>query len=108
MGADPATWRELAGYLASALVLAAFSARSMAALRTIAIASNLAFITYGYAASLNPVLLLHLVLLPTNVYRLTQALRAGQEAACSAPGGATAAALAGGARLRPVARGSRS
>ena len=47
------------GYAAAALVLATFSARSMHALRWTAIASNLAFIAYGYLGALSPVLLLH-------------------------------------------------
>ena len=59
------------GYLASALVLATFCMRDMAALRCMAIASNLAFIAYGALADLGPVLLLHLLLLPVNVLRLT-------------------------------------
>lgn len=63
------------GYLASALVLAAFWMRGMVALRLVAIGSNLAFITYGFCAHIEPVLLLHLVLLPTNLYRLAQTLR---------------------------------
>lgn len=63
------------GYLASLLVLAAFCMRGMVALRLVAIASNLAFIAYGALDHLEPVLLLHAVLLPTNLYRLAQALR---------------------------------
>jgi CRP/FNR family cyclic AMP-dependent transcriptional regulator len=59
------------GYLASALVLATFCMRNMVALRCMAIASNLAFITYGGLADLGPVLVLHLLLLPVNVLRLT-------------------------------------
>jgi hypothetical protein len=59
------------GYLASALVLATFCMRNMVALRCMAIASNVAFITYGGLADLGPVLVLHLLLLPVNVLRLT-------------------------------------
>jgi hypothetical protein len=59
------------GYVASALVLATFCMRDMATLRCVAIASNLAFITYGAMAGLGPVLVLHLLLLPVNVWRLT-------------------------------------
>ena len=59
------------GYLASALVLATFCMRNMVALRCMAIASNLAFIAYGGMADLGPVLVLHLLLLPVNVLRLT-------------------------------------
>ena len=61
---------EFIGYLASALVLAAFCMRDMVALRRVAIASNLAFIAYGVLADLGPVLALHLLLLPVNVGRL--------------------------------------
>jgi CRP/FNR family cyclic AMP-dependent transcriptional regulator len=60
------------GYLAAALVLAAFWMRSMGSLRYVAIASNLAFIAYGYIGDLMPVLLLHILLLPVNVLRLTE------------------------------------
>jgi CRP/FNR family transcriptional regulator, cyclic AMP receptor protein len=60
------------GYLASALVLATFCMRSMVALRCVAIASNLAFIGYGLLANLDPVLVLHLLLLPLNVLQLAR------------------------------------
>jgi CRP/FNR family transcriptional regulator, cyclic AMP receptor protein len=60
------------GYLAAGLVLATFCMRSMGTLRMAAIASNLAFIAYGYVGSLAPVLLLHVLLLPVNIYRLLQ------------------------------------
>jgi hypothetical protein len=62
---------QLIGYSASALVLATFCMRDMAALRCVAIASNLAFIAYGALADIGPVLVLHLLLLPVNVVRLT-------------------------------------
>jgi CRP/FNR family transcriptional regulator, cyclic AMP receptor protein len=60
------------GYLAATLVLATFWMRSMSSLRYVAIASNLAFITYGYFGDLMPVLLLHILLLPVNILRLTE------------------------------------
>lgn len=63
------------GYLAALLVLAAFSMRDLVVLRLVAIASNLAFMVYGALADLPPVLLLHAVLLPTNLFRLTQLMR---------------------------------
>lgn len=63
---------DLVGYLAAALVLATFCTRSMNKLRLIALASNFAFITYGYLANLAPVLILHSALLPVNAYRLVQ------------------------------------
>ena len=44
----------------------------MRVFRTAAIFSNLAFIAYGTIEWLPPVLLLHLVLLPLNIVRLTE------------------------------------
>jgi hypothetical protein len=60
------------GYLAASLVLTTFCMRSMRSLRYVAIASNLAFVTYGYCEDLMPVLFLHLLLLPVNIRRLAQ------------------------------------
>jgi hypothetical protein len=60
------------GFAAAGLVLATFCMRSMSALRWVAIASNVAFIAYGYLGGLVPILLLHALLLPVNVYRLAQ------------------------------------
>lgn len=60
------------GFGAAGLVLATFCMRSMNVLRWVAIMSNVAFIAYGYLGHLAPVLLLHALLLPVNIYRLTQ------------------------------------
>jgi CRP/FNR family transcriptional regulator, cyclic AMP receptor protein len=60
------------GWLASALVLATFCMRGMVPLRLTAIASNLAFIGYGASAAIDPVLMLHVLLLPLNALRLAQ------------------------------------
>ena len=67
---------ELSGYVASTLVLFTFVAKDMRLLRTVAIFSNLAFITYGTLQWLPPVLVLHVVLLPLNMVRLSEVLRA--------------------------------
>lgn len=63
------------GYVASALVLATFSVRGQVSLRLLAMASNVAFIAYAAMTGIGPVLALHVVLLPVNALRLTQALR---------------------------------
>ncbi len=60
------------GYLGAALVLVTFCMRSMGTLRLVAICSNVAFISYGYFGRLPPVLLLHALLLPINIYRLLE------------------------------------
>jgi len=66
---------ELIGYLAALLVFSTFYMKTMIPLRSVAIASNLAFITYGYLAGLYPVFILHMVLLPLNILRLYQMRR---------------------------------
>ena len=72
---------ELLGYTASGLVLITFSVRSIPALRSVAIASNLMFIVYAACAGLMPVLVLHAVLLPLNIVRLHQSLQEARVAA---------------------------
>jgi hypothetical protein len=69
---------DLSGYVASTLVLLTFVAKDMRLLRTVAILSNLAFITYGTIEWLPPVLFLHMVLLPLNIVRLREIVRATQ------------------------------
>ena len=63
------------GFIASALVLAAFGMKDMVNLRIVAICSNIAFITYAIALNLAPVLILHVILLPVNGWRLMGALK---------------------------------
>jgi CRP/FNR family cyclic AMP-dependent transcriptional regulator len=68
-------WIEAAGYLASALVLATFCMKTMIPLRCAAICSNVAFIVYGFYDNVYPVLILHGILLPLNIWRAIQMLR---------------------------------
>ena len=65
---------DAAGYTASSLVIAAFCMKEMISLGTVAILSNLAFLAYGWALGLEPIWLLHGILLPLNCWRLKQAL----------------------------------
>ncbi|MEO1747857.1 MAG: cyclic nucleotide-binding domain-containing protein [Pseudomonadota bacterium] len=60
---------DLAGYAAAALVFLTFSMKTLMALRVVAIASNIAFLLYGYLVGLVPILILHGLLLPLNLYR---------------------------------------
>lgn len=69
---------DLVGYVASALVLATFTAQSMLTLRILAILSNFTFICYGIIDSIIPVLCLHTILLPVNITRLFQLLGYGK------------------------------
>jgi hypothetical protein len=63
------------GFLASALVLAAFGMKDMVNLRIVAICSNFAFIAYALLLHLLPILVLHVALLPLNGWRLMGALK---------------------------------
>jgi uncharacterized protein YjiS (DUF1127 family) len=65
------------GYFAAGLVFATFCAQRMVSLRALAIASNVAFIGYGYLDGLFPILLLHCAMLPINVLRCRQSMRSG-------------------------------
>jgi len=60
------------GYLAASLVFATFCTKRMVQLRALAIASNIAFIGYGYLGKLWPILILHAAMLPLNIHRLWQ------------------------------------
>jgi hypothetical protein len=75
---------ELFGYLASALVLCTFCAKTMLPLRVLAIASNVAFISYAALLELCPILVLHAFLLPLNAWRLWQILELGSRASAGA------------------------
>jgi CRP/FNR family transcriptional regulator, cyclic AMP receptor protein len=65
---------DILGWAAAALMVATFSCREARCLRPLAVATNLAFVAYGATAGLLPVLALHLLLLPINVWRWAQAL----------------------------------
>jgi hypothetical protein len=62
------------GFLAAGLVLATFCMKGLVPLRGTAITSNLAFILYGHITGIEPVLVLHVILLPVNIIRLVEAL----------------------------------
>jgi hypothetical protein len=89
---------ELAAWIASALVFMTFFMKTMLLLRVVAIASNVAFITYaifgfdhGIFEKVLPILVLHLLLLPLNLLRIyemkapsrTEAGRGGRHEAAS-------------------------
>ena len=61
---------DVVGFAAAVTTLAAFAQRSMLPMRVSAILANVFFIAYGWLGPLYPVLCLHLVLMPINIYRL--------------------------------------
>ena len=63
---------DVVGFAAAVMTLAAFAQRSMLPMRVSAILANVFFIAYGWLGPLYPVLCLHLVLLPVNIYRLAE------------------------------------
>ena len=79
-------WPDLLGFAAAGLVLLAFYTRSSAAMRAAAIASNLMFIAYAGTQGLLPVLVLHALLLPLNVWRLCEVATAARRGGRSVEG----------------------
>ena len=75
-------WLIAAAWVAAVLVFSSFFMKTMVPLRIVAIASNVAFVTYallglayGVFGRVYPILVLHASLLPLNVVRLSQLRR---------------------------------
>ena len=66
---------EVFGWAAAGLTLLAFSCNDIVRLRYAALTANAAFIAYGLTAQLWPVLALHAVLVPVNLWRLWEVIR---------------------------------
>jgi hypothetical protein len=66
------SWIDILGYAAAATVFATFCMTTMLPLRVLAVAANVMFGAYGFFADLYPILILHLLLFPINIYRLAQ------------------------------------
>jgi len=73
------TTSNLLGFLAASLMLLTFMMKDVRRLRTIAVFTNVAFVAYGAAAWLPPVLCLHIALLPVNLLRLREVLNTKSE-----------------------------
>lgn len=81
------SWGELAGYVASALVFATFYMKTMLPLRLVAMASNVAFLTYALIEGLTPIAILHAMLLPLNALRYLQLRELMSQVAAAAKAG---------------------
>jgi CRP/FNR family transcriptional regulator, cyclic AMP receptor protein len=66
---------QLIGYVASGLVLTTFCFSNPIRLRIFALASNIAFIAYGCYGQIYPVMVLHIVLVPINLFHLASLLQ---------------------------------
>ena len=97
---------EIAGYLAAALVFSTFYMQTMIPLRYVAIASNLAFITYGFLEGLYPVLILHILLLPLNAFRLVQMKKLVKQVSQAAEGNLSMEWLTPFATRKHLAKGA--
>jgi hypothetical protein len=73
------------GWLAASLMLLTFLCRDVRWLRALAMLTNLAFMSYGFAAGVLPVLVLHAVLLPLNASRLLWAIRQARRSTALEP-----------------------
>jgi hypothetical protein len=62
------------GFIASGLVIATLSMRTMIPLRIVGLLSNVAFVTYGLLFGSMPTVVLHSILFPLNIYRLREML----------------------------------
>jgi hypothetical protein len=85
------SWLEAFGCLGGLLVFGSFYLKTMIRMRLVAIASNLIFVAYGLMGNLVPILLLHLLLLPLNIWRLLEIkqlirkVRASEQTGTAAP-----------------------
>lgn len=70
----PAGWIEAVGWMASALTIATYAMNTMLPLRIVAIGSSICFLIYAMLLQLWPLLVMELILLPINSYRLWQIL----------------------------------
>jgi CRP/FNR family cyclic AMP-dependent transcriptional regulator len=84
---------ELLGYFGGVLIFSTFYLKTMIRLRIVAIASNLVYIAYGALGGLVPILLLHALLLPLNVWRLIEVKQLVRRVRASAQNGTTAPEL---------------
>jgi hypothetical protein len=66
------SWIDLLGFAAALSVLASFSMSTILAFRTLALLSNVLFILYGLCAHIHPVLILHIILFPINLIKLSR------------------------------------
>lgn len=89
---------DLIGWLAAGLTLLTFACRDMRWQRVVALSASAAFLTYGAGADLLQVLTLHALLIPTNLWRLRQLVRA----AAAANAAHASAAAAAPAELAPA------
>jgi hypothetical protein len=65
-------WIEATGYAGTTFTIVAYGAKNLVPLRSAAILSSIAFLTYGFFTQSYPLILMELILLPVNLYRLLE------------------------------------
>jgi hypothetical protein len=78
-------WPEAVGFLGSGFAVLTYWMRDMLPLRIAAVLSCLSFIAYAIAIGSLPLLMMEIVLLPINAYRLLELRRGRQPAQAKAP-----------------------
>ncbi len=71
----PVDFITVTGWIAAALVIVSLSMRTMVPLRVTGILSNVAFAGYGLLIGGLPIVILHGILFPLNIYRLLEMLK---------------------------------
>jgi CRP/FNR family cyclic AMP-dependent transcriptional regulator len=84
---------ELLGYAGGVLVFSTFYLKTMIPLRLVAIASNVVYIVYSAMSGLIPILLLHALLMPLNIWRLIEVKQLIRKVRASTQSGLTAPEL---------------
>ncbi len=67
-------WIEAIGYAGTGLTILAYGAKHLIPLRIASILSSLAFLTYGLLSESYPLVLMEVILLPINTFRLLELL----------------------------------
>ncbi len=87
------TLLEALGYVGGLLVFTTFYLKTIVRLRLVAIASNVVYIAYSLMGHLVPILVLHILLLPLNLWRLVEVKQLIRKVRSSAQNGTTAPEL---------------
>lgn len=78
-------WIEAVGYAGTGFTILAYGAKHLIPLRIMAILSSLAFLTYGLLTQSYPLVLMEVVLLPINTFRLQELLASRRRSGAVAP-----------------------
>lgn len=75
-----ADWIELVGYAGTGFTVLAYGMKRIVPLRIAAILSSLAFLSYGLLVQSYPLVLMEVMLLPINTFRLVEVLAERRQA----------------------------